>query len=396
MSRRSETWNAYESKLAGPLPSLSTSVSIESTAGLDDPAYFVIDPDKPTLREWIRVGTITPGLFENIVRNQEGSVGNIDHETGAIVRAVFTKQLQDDIFDDVEDIEGAVTSHVNPVQQPDPHSQYLLESQGEDLYVPLAGNPNDAMTGALHLRISDPTDDEEATKKSYVDGGLATHTAIDAAHHVRYADSEARTAVDDGTYLKLAGGKMTGTLRITADTASIDWDEADGSFHYGMKYYSGTEELSLWSEARGERVLRFLDDGEIQLRPFNNQPLTVDGDLLVRQVTKPVGGIVWENNDLSDAFSMNYYNENDLGIWSNAKGERVLRFFNDGRIYIRPFNNQPVTIEDDLQVNGKIVNDLSLDAHLIMRDVGLETGGTGLWNVVWDENTGRFHRQAIV
>ena len=206
MSRKSETWNAYESKLAGPLPSLSTSVTVESTAGLDDPAYLVIDPDKPTLREWIRVGTISPGLFENIARNQEGSVGNIDHDTGAIVRAVFTKQLQDDIFEDIEDIEGAITGHVNVGQQPDPHIQYLKEADAEATYVPLAGTQAQLpMTGALVL-YGPPTADLVAATKLYVDDLVAAvppqtflHadlTDIGASdHHVRYANSEAVAAM---------------------------------------------------------------------------------------------------------------------------------------------------------------------------------------------------------
>ena len=239
MSRRTYTWNAYESQLAGPLLSGSTSVAIDSAIGLAAPAYLVIDPDIPLKREWIRVNTINANNLENMIRNQDGSVGNIDHESGAKVRAVFTNMVQDDIFEDIEDAELWITGHVNVTQQPHPHTQYLRESDANGLYVQLTGAV--PMTGPLTL-WGDPTQALHAATKQYVDGSQTflhddLTDVVSDQHHTRYADSEA-VAAQGSLWLPIGGaavsaGKWTTgrtlTIALSGDASGSNAQSVDGS-----------------------------------------------------------------------------------------------------------------------------------------------------------------------
>ena len=244
MSRRTYTWNAYESQLAGPLLSGSTSVAVDSAIGLDAPCYLVIDPDIPLKREWIRVNTINANNLENMIRDQQGSVGNIDHESGAKVRAIFTKQVQDDFFDDIEDAELWITGHVNVIQQPHPHTQYLREGDADGLYVQLTGAI--PMTGPLTL-WGDPTQVLHAATMQYVDGSQTflhddLTDVVSDQHHTRYADSEAVAAVGTpwvGQYLPLVGGVLTGILDIGGSAAGIRYTGAGGANTVALKWGSG-------------------------------------------------------------------------------------------------------------------------------------------------------------
>jgi hypothetical protein len=167
MSRRTNTWNGYESSLASALLAGATSVLVDSAIGLVAPLYLVVDPDVPEKREWILINIINGNSLENIVRDQQGSVGNIDHDAGAKVRAVFTKQFQDDVFDDIEDIESSVIVHVQDAGDPHSAAGYMKQSQADVRYVQLSGA--EAMTGPLTLS-ADPTADLHAATKQYVDG----------------------------------------------------------------------------------------------------------------------------------------------------------------------------------------------------------------------------------
>jgi len=215
MSRRTQTYNAYESGLTGPLSIGATSVAVDSAAGLVAPLYLVIDPDVPSKREWVRVNTVNANTLENLVRNQEGSVGDVDHEAGAKIRAVWTKQTNDDIFQDIEDTELDLTQH--ETDGGDPHAQagYLKEAETDALYVKLVGS---TMTGLLTL-FADPTISLHAATKQYVDGAVFSADHADLTnvltdqHHARYTDAEAQ-AVGDALYLPLTGGTITGNLTV--------------------------------------------------------------------------------------------------------------------------------------------------------------------------------------
>ena len=111
MSRRTYTYNAFETTLTGDLNTGVTTAAVVSTTGLTAPMYVVLDPDIPAKREWIKVGSIGGSSLENLTRNLTGSVGDITHLSGATVRAVFVSQMLDDIFSDILDHEGLSTAH---------------------------------------------------------------------------------------------------------------------------------------------------------------------------------------------------------------------------------------------------------------------------------------------
>ena len=203
MSRQTNTWNAYESTLTGPLTSGSTSVSVESALGLVAPCYLVLDPDNPDKREWVRVNTINSNTLENLVRNLAGSIGNIDHDSGAKVRAVFTKQLSDDIFADVDDLETSILSHVQDPGDPHAPAGYLKQGSADGRYLQLNGAI--AMTGELSLSTQTPSGNLIAAAKGYVDTQDAAGAAAAAS-----------------TYLPLAGGTLTGELELSSSSPSGD------------------------------------------------------------------------------------------------------------------------------------------------------------------------------
>lgn len=292
MSRRTHTWNAYETILAGPLVTGATSVAVDSALGLTAPVYLVFDPDVPSKREWIRVNTINSNNLENLVRNQEGSVGDVDHDAGAIVRAVFSKQHLDDLFLDSGDNETALQTHIDDTGDPHAAAEYLVEADGDGFYIRLDGTTvpvADIPMGANKITgVADPTLAQDASTMAYTDaaeaaanvysdgldhdhdtpieahnvaagrhtaqfdlylplaggtmldsidmdsnkilqvgdgtladdainlGQLTTHDDDVDAHHAKYTDAQARAAVDNGTYLKLTGGTVSGLLTLSS------------------------------------------------------------------------------------------------------------------------------------------------------------------------------------
>ncbi len=181
MSRKTNNYNAYESSLVGPLAIGATSVAVESAVGLVAPLYLVLDPDDPSKREWIRVNTINSNTLDNLVRDLEGSVGDVLHDAGAKIRSIPTKQIFDDLFQDIEDDELDLTQH--ETDGGDPHSQagYLKQAEGDVRYVEVTG---DTMSGSLSITPT-PTLVAHATRKDYVDTGDSDTEAAAQA----YSDS---------------------------------------------------------------------------------------------------------------------------------------------------------------------------------------------------------------
>ena len=196
---RSYTWNAYESTLVSDFPAGATSTAVDSTLGLVAPVYLVLEPDVPAQREWIRVGAINGNLLENITRNLEGSAGDLLHLSGSKVRAIFTKQLQDDLFDDIEGNTTALTGH--EIDPADPHADagYMKLTEADARYLRLTGGSLTGiltMTGNKIQALGNPTVSTDAANKDYVDTTTASAVA---------------------PYLLLAGGTMVGDLTLNGE-----------------------------------------------------------------------------------------------------------------------------------------------------------------------------------
>ena len=117
-SRRTYTWNAYESSLNGAINTSAVDITLNSVTGLRAPGYLVIDPDIPASREFIRYETINASVIESCTRNVDGG-GLNSHDDGAKIRAVPVHQFFDDIFTDIEDILSAAAAHTGAAN---PHS----------------------------------------------------------------------------------------------------------------------------------------------------------------------------------------------------------------------------------------------------------------------------------
>lgn len=281
MSRRSQTRNQFETQLSGTLAAGSYTMAVNSTAGfeIDEPIYLAIDPDDPVKREWVRVVSITGNTFNidpspndhgSDGRNLAGSVGDVEHLSGAKVRSVSTEQIYLDIFQDAEDDELALSQH--KTDGGDPHAQagYLKVAETDALYVQLSGSTLDALafiltpetTGfvdgalvpkvyvdtadALHLLLdgSRPmtgeldmgTDKiiglvagtlageavEFAAMELAIDADILTHKNLAGAHHDKYTDQNAIDAIDgitpegDAYYTRDEIDALLGALTIPA------------------------------------------------------------------------------------------------------------------------------------------------------------------------------------
>lgn len=140
MSRRTRTQNVWEGELNAQLNPGVLSVDLVTTTGITAPMYVTLAPENPTV-EILKVISIVGNTVTFDQRNLEGSSGDQTHPVGTKVRATFTKQMLDDVFDDVEELEaddvahaGAADPHpnyilaVNHSSSGDPHTQYLKES----------------------------------------------------------------------------------------------------------------------------------------------------------------------------------------------------------------------------------------------------------------------------
>ena len=129
MASTTYTWNGFETTLATTLGVGGQTAQLTTTTGLQAPCYLLLDADVPASREWVRVNSINGTTIENVVRNQAGSVGDIEHTAGAKVRCVFSHQQLAAIFGDITTIEGnissvsgALTAHTSGTDQ---HPEYL-------------------------------------------------------------------------------------------------------------------------------------------------------------------------------------------------------------------------------------------------------------------------------
>jgi len=160
MSRRTYSRNGFETELATQLEPSVFSLTVLSDLGIThDDYYFCISPDDLAIVEWVRVNSVNGTTWNVLNPGGRGLPGSADpntgstHPSGAKVRAVPVHQVQDDIFDDIEDLESDVAA--------------LPTS-----YVQLSG-ANTPMTGPLLLQSVTPVNDDQAARKLYVDDQVA-------------------------------------------------------------------------------------------------------------------------------------------------------------------------------------------------------------------------------
>lgn len=186
MSNRTQTWNAFETTLAATLNPGILFVDLTSVTNLSFPVYVTLDPEKAAKLEYLKIINIVGTTVEFEQRNLDGSAGDGTHDPGAILRLTWTKQLQDDIFNDIETLEAAdaalTAADAAHVAAGDPHTQYASDTSvaaavdahevaGDHAqYVEKGG---DTMTGELALPAGDPSGTTIAAHKAYVDAQIA-------------------------------------------------------------------------------------------------------------------------------------------------------------------------------------------------------------------------------
>ena len=108
MSTRRYARNAFETGLDGAIGDTDSTITLDTTVGLNFPGYLVFDDDSITIREYIEYLGITGSDLTGVTRGLAGSAAGAQaHSNGARVRSVFVHQFLDDIFTDVETLETA-------------------------------------------------------------------------------------------------------------------------------------------------------------------------------------------------------------------------------------------------------------------------------------------------
>ncbi len=112
MSRRTHGRNSFETNLDGAINDSQTTATVDSSTGLTQPGYFTIDPESPTLREYIKVAVIAGTAWSTIIRGLPGSAAGAQaHADNVLIRSAPVHQHLEDTFDDIEDLEAADTAH---------------------------------------------------------------------------------------------------------------------------------------------------------------------------------------------------------------------------------------------------------------------------------------------
>jgi hypothetical protein len=174
---RSFLVNATDLTVLGAVGSTGTTITCAAGEGAFFPAppfYAVIEPFNASTREYIFVQAVNVGLDQmlNVVRQIEGETPQTI-EDGSNIRIAYVAQILDDLWDEIE-------TKVN--------------------------RDGDTMTGALILPGVDPTVDNEASRKAFVDA------------QVRLAQSLFRYETDTGDANPGAGQYRRNTLDPTATT----------------------------------------------------------------------------------------------------------------------------------------------------------------------------------
>ncbi len=121
MSTKTNAFNSYETTLNGGITDSATSLVVTANPGpLNQPAYIVLEPDDPVLREVILVSTIAGTAWSSITRGLPGSAsGGQAHLNGTVVRSSPVHQQLDDVFTDIDALEAADSGHFGGIDTAD-------------------------------------------------------------------------------------------------------------------------------------------------------------------------------------------------------------------------------------------------------------------------------------
>ena len=183
---RTDQLNAFVTQLTNPVAAPDLTITVNAAPILPLPYYLVIDPLNPE-REYVLV-TGAAGNVLTVTRSLAGT-GSTTHIADEPVIVAPMAQHFEDIWD-VLDLAGAQVDHTE-----------------------LSG----VVTDQHHTRYSDAEAISAVGPHNLLHSALTDVGSLPSAHHTRYADSEAIAAVDNGTYLKLTGGTLTGLLTLSAD-----------------------------------------------------------------------------------------------------------------------------------------------------------------------------------
>ena len=171
MSRRTKPTNAFQALTTGLVSTGADIIPLDVIGDLDFPSYIILSPFNASLREVIKYESINASTVTTLTRGMAGSVGGVAHEhpTNTIAISAPTEQLIDDIFADIENLEGGTgswaTADAAHVAAGDPHTQYS-DAADLALKVDKAGG---TMTGELIVPVAVPSGDAVAANKKYVD-----------------------------------------------------------------------------------------------------------------------------------------------------------------------------------------------------------------------------------
>ncbi len=185
MTRRTYTYNGFTSTLTSPITDSSTSIALASSTGLQAPCYLVIEPDSLTMREYIKVASISAPTLENCTRGLAGSIASAQaHDSGVEVRAVMMHQIIDDLFLDIGELETGATAHYGGFATTD-HPEVTGSSRGF-----MTAADKTKLDGVEAGAEANPSASELLTSIKTVDGpgSLLDADTVDGYHAADFAD----------------------------------------------------------------------------------------------------------------------------------------------------------------------------------------------------------------
>lgn len=203
--RVSNFFNAFETTLAGQLDGTAMSMSVASSSGLTAPFYMVIDPDSPSLREYIRVTVVAHPNWTIDERYLAGSAAGsgLIHDAGKAVRMVPLAQGFEDLHDRIDTVAAAASADHGGLTglADDDHSQYH----------------NDARAVIWH-----DADDHSSTTPAEIGAAPAAEGVTNGDTHDHAGGDGAQ--IDHGG---LAGTADDDHSQYHTDARAVTWHDAD-------------------------------------------------------------------------------------------------------------------------------------------------------------------------